>query len=92
MGSRLINVRLTPEDERMVARLKARGVSISEVMRRALRAEAGQPDERSVDSELLVADMLAAYPTPKNAPRRAVRASDRHAVRKHIQSRLRARR
>ena len=92
MASRLLNVRLSPADEQIVARLKARGISLSEVMRRALRAEETQATGQSVDPEALVADMLATYPTPKGARAGAIRATDRHAVRKHIQARLRARR
>ena len=91
MASRLLNVRLTPEDERIVARLKARGVSISALMRRALRAEDLLGRSRPPQAEQLVVEILARYPTPADAGRQLTDATDRTAVRKHIQKRLRAR-
>jgi lambda repressor-like predicted transcriptional regulator len=91
MASRLLNVRLTPEDERIVARLKARGISISALMRRALRAEDLQGRSRPPEAEQLIADILALYPTPAETGRQRTDATDRTAVRKHIQKRLRAR-
>jgi hypothetical protein len=56
-----------------------------------MAAEEGQSASKSVD-EALVAEMLAKYPTPKDTRRSVVRATDRHAVRKHIQGQLRGRR
>lgn len=92
MAARLLNVRLTPEDQRIVERLKARGVSISEIMRRALRTEDEQAAPTRVDPEALVAELQATHPTPAKAKRSAIDATDRHAVRKHVQARLRGRR
>jgi len=89
MASRLLNVRLTPEDEALVARLKARGISISDVMRRALRAEAASIAEESVDPDKLIAELQTRFPTPSGAPRRRVRSTDRSAVRAYIQRKLR---
>jgi post-segregation antitoxin (ccd killing protein) len=40
MASRLLNVRLDPEDANIARQLRARGVSISDVVRRVLRDEA----------------------------------------------------
>lgn len=90
MANRLLNVRLTPEDERNVAQLRARGISISELMRRALRVEALKSSESPVDAKQLIVDMIALHPTPKAATQRKVDATDRGAVRRHIQARLRA--
>lgn len=91
MASRLLNVRLTPEDERAVAQLRARGVSISEIMRRALRAEVARNEHIQVDAESLVAELQARFPTPSKPSSRRVDATDRDAVREHIKKRLRAR-
>ncbi len=91
MASRLLNVRLTPEDERAVAQLRARGVSISEIMRRALRAEVSRNEHIQVDAESLVAELQARFPTPSKPSARRVDATDREAVREHIKKRLRAR-
>jgi len=89
MASRLLNVRLTPEDEVLVARLKARGVSISDVMRRALRAEAAALSAKNTDPDKLIAELQARFPTPRGASRRRVDTTDRHAVRALIQRKLR---
>lgn len=91
MASRLLNVRLTPEDQRIVARLKARGVSISALMRRALRAEDLHGRPRPPQAEQLVEEILARHPTPADAGQQRTDATDRTAVREHIQKRLRAR-
>src|SRR5207247_165362 len=53
MASRLLNVRLSPDDEQLVKRLRARGISISELMRRALRAEATKAAHEPVDAHAL---------------------------------------
>lgn len=92
VASRLLNVRLGPEDERLVRHLRARGMPISEVVRRALRAAASTlaPDPSGVDR--LIDEMLSRFPTPAVRPRARAgpRATDRRAVRRHIQARLRA--
>ena len=92
MPSRLFNVRLSPEDARLVERLRARGISLAEVMRRAIRTEAGELNEQPVDSDALIEDLLTQFPTPATPPGRRPDATDRHAVREHIRKRLRARR
>jgi hypothetical protein len=90
--SRLLNVRLTTHDAELVSQLRARGVSLSGLVRQAIRVEAerGRATPPQVDS--LLADMLARYPTPAvmNGPRRP-RTTDSRAVRVYIQRRLRAR-
>lgn len=91
MTSRLLNVRLTPEDQRVITRLKARGISISEVMRRALRAEDARAASEGVDAEAVIAELREAFPTPPGRALPRVDARDRRAVREHIKDRLRAR-
>ena len=89
MRSRVINVRLGPEDERAARKLRARGVSISKIVRQALHAEARKAD-LPIDTDRVLAEIMERYPTPSNRPRRERPSTvDRHAVRKHITRRLR---
>jgi predicted nuclease with RNAse H fold len=88
--SRLFNVRLSPEDARLVERLRARGISLSEVMRRAVRKEAAELKDEPVDADALIEDLLTQFPTPAAVPSQRPDATDRHAVREHIRKRLRA--
>jgi hypothetical protein len=92
MGSRLLNVRLGPEDERLARELRSRGISISELVRRALRSEVRAMTAEPVDSDRLLDEIIALYPTPIDLAQKRPTAVDRHAVRKHIRQRLRARR
>lgn len=91
MGSRLLNVRLDDEDANIARRLRARGVSISAVVRRALRDEAKKLAAEPVDSSKLLDELLSRYPTPQGAPPVRPRATDRDAVREHIAKKLRRR-
>jgi hypothetical protein len=85
----LLNVRLGPEDARLAQELRARGVSISDVVRRAIRDEAHKataPDRASAAG--LIRKMLVEYPTPAHA-RRTAKASDRREVKRVIRAKLR---
>jgi hypothetical protein len=87
----LLNVRLSPEDARRAAELREDGVQISDVVREAIRAE--HLRRRSGKSgkgrpSLLVKEILAALPDPEGMPRLAVDTTDRHAVRRHIATKL----
>jgi hypothetical protein len=91
----LLNVRLSPEDARRAAELREYGIQISDVVREAIRAEylrrrPGEPGHRR--PSLIVKEILEALPDPEDAPARGVDAADRHAVRRHIADKLRARR
>ena len=92
MGSRLLNVRLGPDDEQLVERLRARGISLSEVMRRALRAEVAKTANEPVDASALIDELMARFPTVAGAARPRPDTTDRRAVREHIAQRLRRRR
>jgi Arc/MetJ-type ribon-helix-helix transcriptional regulator len=93
MSSRVINVRLGPEDERVARQLRARGISISEVVRRALHAEARKAAELPTDTDSVLNEIMERYPTPSSGRRpRRPNTVDRHAVRKHIEQRLRGKR
>jgi len=85
---KLVNVRLNEEDARIVARLRAKGISLSEVVRRALRAE-DRVAMHKVDSTRTIDEMLATFPTPNGVEGPRVSAADRRAVQKLVRSRLR---
>jgi len=89
MANRLLNVRLSPEDERLAKRLRARGLSISDIVRRALREAAADEDKIRVDPSELEAEMLRLYPTPSSGPNPRPDTLDRHAVRDDIRAKLR---
>jgi hypothetical protein len=94
MGAKLLNVRLGPEDERLVQKLKARGISISEIVRRALRDEVRELDKAStpVDTDRMLEEMFRLYPDPPGSTKSRPDATDRRAVAEHIRKQLRARR
>jgi hypothetical protein len=88
---RLLNVRIAGEDERLVQDLRARGVSISNLVRSAIRAEAKQAQgAQARDPKAILAEMLLRFPTPAG-PRRgkAASSSDRRHVKRIIRARLR---
>jgi Arc/MetJ-type ribon-helix-helix transcriptional regulator len=88
MGSmKLVNVRLDERDARVAARLRAKGISLSDVVRRALRAEDQRQSTRERSEEVL-AQMMSRFPTPKGAARTSASSLDRRAVQKLIRSRL----
>lgn len=89
MTSRLLNVRLTEEDERLVKQLRDRGVSMSELVRQALRDAAGKVEQTAADPAELEAEMLRLYPTPRGAKVTRPDARNRQAVRDHIRRKLR---
>jgi hypothetical protein len=93
MGSRVINVRLGPEDERVARKLRARGISISEIVRRALHAEARKTADLPTDTASVLDEIIERYPTPSSGLRRQrPNTLNRHAVREHIEQRLRGKR
>ena len=91
MASRLLNVRLGPDDERVVRQLRTRGVSISDVVRRALRAEGDKAPVGRPGLSRLFDEMLSRYPTPPGAVGRRPKTTDRRAVSTYIRNRLRRR-
>lgn len=96
MPSRLLNVRLSAEDQVIARELKARGVSISDVVRRALRNEAAEHAVASVDADQLIAEMVERYPSPPastaSTSEERPKTTDRQAVRRYVAARLRSRR
>ena len=85
---KLLNVRLDEQDARAVARLRAKGISLSDVVRRAVRAEDQRNNSKRRRSEEVLAEAQVRFPTPKKAPTR-VSALDRRAVQELVRSRLR---
>ena len=85
-----LNVRLGDADARLVRELKREGVSISNLVRGALRGEAERTKARAaLDVDALCAEMTKHYPTPDSAASRRVDATDRRQVQKAIGERLR---
>jgi hypothetical protein len=90
---RLLNVRLDDEDAKLVRGLRDRGISISHVVRRAIRAEAGRhPSTDSLDVDALLAEMTSRYPLPTGpSSLRGRNYADRREVQRIIRARLRKR-
>jgi hypothetical protein len=92
VASKLLNVRIGPEDERLARELRARGVSISALVRRALRMELQRMTAEPVDTDQLLDDIIARHPAPPGDRRKPIDTTDRLAVRKQIRRRLLAKR
>lgn len=90
-----LNVRLGEEDTRRVRELRNAGVSISEVVRSALRQEVARGRQRRVlDVDGLLAEMKARFPaTPlRRAAALRIDTTDRRQVARAIRERLQRRR
>lgn len=89
----LVNVRLDEEDARRVRVLREKGVTLSALVREAIRAEyerrVGAPSRRKPSA--VVAGILAAIPDDDAVPATRVDTRDRRAVREHIAAKLRRR-
>lgn len=85
-----LNVRLTEEEARMAARLRAEGVQISGLAREAIRAEYERRIERRGERSpvAVVRGILADPPDPEDVPPRPFATNDRRAVRGHIEEQL----
>jgi hypothetical protein len=90
---RLLNVRIGDEDARLVRSLRDRGISISNVIRGAIRTEAERLHTAGVpDPTALLEEMRDRYPTPVDAASvRRVRSADRKQVQALIREKLRRR-
>jgi hypothetical protein len=91
---KLLNVRLSDEDAAKAAELRRHGVELSEVVREALRARhlALRPQLQSGDVRAMLEGIYARYPLDAEHERPEVDATDRRAVRKLIDAKLRRRR
>jgi hypothetical protein len=90
---RLLNVRLDDDDSRLVQQLRERGVSISELVRGAIRAEAKRaPKREPLDVDAMLAEIQKEYPTPPGAEARPrIDTTNRREVQELIRRRLRRR-
>ncbi len=84
----LLNVRLTEDDARLVRTLRARGIVISDLVRRAIRAAAASASPPG-DSDAILTEMIAQIPLP---PRRQIRSANRREAREEILTKLRKKR
>lgn len=90
---RLLNVRLDDDDADLVRRLRDRGISISKIVRGAIRSEAQRLQEVSAsDPGALLAEMQARYPGPANTTAaHRVDSADRKQVQELVRAKLRRR-
>ena len=86
-----LNVRLSAEDARRAVELRKTGVTISHIVREAIRAEHGRrvqrPGAQQKTTEILW-EIYAAHPDPPRTPRRAFDLRDRKAAREAIARKL----
>ena len=91
----LFNVRLSADDARRAVELRKTGVTISRVVREAIRAEHDRRVKRSRTRQAtadILADIYAAHPDPPRVPRREFDLRDRTAAREAILRKLHGRR
>ena len=91
MGSRLVNVRLDAERFRKAQRLRARGVTLSDVVREAiderfatLQRSTSQPDVKAI-----LRRIFEQYPDPPRLPARGYNVHNRRAARAAILRKIR---
>jgi len=91
MPARLINVRLDAERLRKARALRARGITLSDVVREAIdaRFDALEKSAPARDPRAIVKQILAAYPDPPDLPPRPYDVHDRRAARDAIRAHLR---
>ena len=86
-----LNVRLNRADANLVKQLRARGKSISDVVRGAIRAEvARERGEIALGSKALLAEMQRRFPTPSSGMGSRVVTTDRRQVQRFIREKLRS--
>lgn len=86
-AARLLNVRLTKEDEQVVKGLRRAKVNVSELVRRALRQAAASAPSPQVKRSAVLKQIIAAFPVPTHSLDRP-RLDDRRAVAEFIAQRL----
>lgn len=95
MASRLINVRLAPQDAARADALMARGVEISQIVRDAIRREYDRQrvmPKTTKDVRKILAKIYAQHPAPADPPPHFEKSSDRKAAREYIKAKLRRKR
>ena len=92
MGSRLVNVRLDADRRRKAQTLRARGVTLSDVVREAIdeRFAAMRGSEPRPDVRTIVRRIFEQYPDPSDLPPRDYDVHDRRAARVAMLRKLRS--
>jgi Ribbon-helix-helix protein, copG family len=86
----LLNVRLDDDIARLVRRLRDRGVSISTLVRDAIRAEAQHQVAQPFEPEAVLAEMRSRFPRPPGSPSsRRIDTADRRQAGRLIRGKLR---
>jgi hypothetical protein len=88
----LLNVKLKPDDVRMAQALRKEGITISDVVRDAIRAEYQRRIGRRTSPRRpsdRMAEIYASHPDPPDLPQRSHDVHDPHAARRAIGARLR---
>lgn len=90
MATRLVNVRLDADRLRKVKRLRARGVTLSDLVREAIdeRYDAVESASAPVDPASLARRILEDHPDPPGLPSRDYDVHDARAARTAIVKRL----
>ena len=91
----LLNVRLSAEDARRAGELRRSGITISRIVREAIRAEHDRRVQRpraKQETTAMLSEIYAAHPDPPRTPRRAFDLRDRKAARGAILGKLQRRR
>ncbi|MEW5738964.1 MAG: hypothetical protein AB1938_08550 [Myxococcota bacterium] len=85
-----LNIRLGPEEERLVKGLRKARVNVSELVRRALRDAADRQSRTPADARALMQEIIEDFPSPRRGKRRRPPVNDRKAVREWIRKRLKS--
>jgi len=90
MATRLVNVRLDPRRIRKAQVLRERGVTLSDVLRKAIdeRFEALHERDEATDLAAIVSSLFERYPDPPDLPPRDYDVHDRRAARAEIRRRM----
>ena len=91
MAGRLVNVRLDEERLRKARALRARGVTLSDLVREAIDVRYGETarTRRPRDVRAMLDDILRRHPDPAGLPPRDYDVRDRRQARAAILKRLR---
>jgi len=91
MTSRLINVRLDERRLQRVRRLRAKGISISDLLRDAIdrQYEEITKQRKPRDIESMLQELYAQYPDPADLPPREYNVHDRRQAKEAISRMLR---
>lgn len=90
MATRLVNVRLDADRLRKARRLRARGITLSDVVREAIdrQYDAVQSASEALDARALARRIFEDHPDPPDLPPRGYDVHDARAARAVIRARL----